>query len=578
MDRKWELKEVDELVVLEAAESSRLPPPLARVMALRGHHAPDAVRAFLNPRLSNLSDPFLLPDLEKAADRIWAAVDRQEAVTVFGDYDVDGVTASALLVRLLGALGAKVRGFIPDRMDEGYGLSEDALERCIQENGTSVLITVDCGTNSCESVTRAKSLGIDVIITDHHEPDRRTAPAYALINPKLADARTIGLQDLSGVGLAFKFAHALLKTGRAQGRAKAAQIKLDRYLDLVALGTVADLVPLTGENRILVRHGLDVMEQTDWPGLKALKAAAGIQGRADTFQIGFQLGPRINAAGRIGQPMQALRLLTTDEPAEAREIAMRLNRTNQERRRLEREMADEVIDEIDGYFDPLKNFGLVVARPGWHPGVVGIVASRVVRRYNRPAIVMGIHDDGGARGSCRSIEEFNVLEGLRDCEALLTKYGGHEMAAGVELPAGAIDRFRQAFNAASASVLKTLDLVPVRRIDAVLEADLITDGFFDKLSRLEPFGQDNPEPVWALRGVQVSGAPRVVGEDHLKLSIAARGRIFEAIAFNFPPDCLPAGPLDLAFILKQNHWNGRSRLQLQIKEMRAARAPDSEAF
>ncbi len=565
--KNWKLPAAEESAACSLAEQARLPMPIARVLAARGLPTAE-VEDFLNPRLAGLSDPFLLPGMEKAVPRIWAAIDTGETLSVFGDYDVDGVTSTALLIRLLNALGADVKAFIPDRIDEGYGLSQDALERCLAEHGSSLVISVDCGVNSVDSIAFAQGRGIDVIVTDHHEPAAETAPALALINPKLGTVPA--LENLSGVGVAFKLAHALLKVGREQGRPVVENIDLRDYLDIAALGTVADIVPLTGENRIIVRHGLTRLVETKWLGLQALKEVAGMKGEPDTFHLGFQLGPRINAAGRIGQPMQALRLLVTDDRSEARLIARLLDDTNRERRRIEREMADEAFAEIDAYFDPAKHFGLVVARKGWHPGVVGIVASRVSRHYNRPAIVMGIEDDGRARGSCRSVDEFDLLQGLHACETHLEKFGGHKMAAGVEVQAGALDAFKSAFNDAAATMLGGIDLTPVQRIDSEVKPADLSWEFLGCLKQLSPFGQDNPEPVWALRGVWVSGAPRVVGQNHLKLSVVADGQPFDAIAFNYPLEALPEGELDIAFTLKENNWNGNSSLQLQLCDVRPA--------
>ena len=564
----WKIRPVHESVVEEIKTRFDLPDPIARVLALRGYHAEAEIDAFLKPRLAGLSDPFLLPDMHKAVARIWAAINAHETITVFGDYDVDGVTSAALLTRFLNELDADVKPFIPDRLDEGYGLSHEALERCLDEHQSTLVITVDCGVNSVESVAATQAKGVDVIVTDHHEPEEKTAPALALINPKLGTAPE--LHALSGVGVAFKLAHALLKFGREQKQESALQPDLRNYLDIVALGTVADMVPLTGENRALVRSGLESLNRTQWEGMKALKRVAGIRGRADTYNLGFQLGPRINAAGRIGQPMQALQLLTTNDPNEAREIAELLDQTNQERQGIERQMADQAFAEIDGYFDPARHFGLVVAQEGWHPGVVGIVASRVSRHYNRPAIVMGIDEEGKVRGSCRSIDAFDVLEGLRACDHLLLKYGGHKMAAGVELAVESLDAFKHEFNQAAGAELEQLDLSPVQHIDAAVTATELGWEFFEQLDQLQPFGQDNPEAVWMIAGVRVSGQPRVVGNNHLKLSVISEGQTFDAIAFNYPLDQLPAGKLDLAFALKENNWNGNKSLQLQIKAIRAA--------
>ncbi|MDZ8117142.1 single-stranded-DNA-specific exonuclease RecJ [Pontiella agarivorans] len=564
--RHWKIRPVDEETVRKLSLQSELPLPLARVLALRGFHTPEMVERFLHPKLSGLSDPFLLPDMEKAVSRLWKAFQGGEIITVFGDYDVDGVTSAALLTRIFVALGANVKPFIPDRLDEGYGLSVQALERCISEHGSSVVVSVDCGVNSVDSVRMAQTRGVDVIVTDHHEPGEETAPAFALINPKLGTVKS--LEMLSGVGVAFKLAHALVKRGRELGDAAAAVLELREYLDIVSLGTVADIVPLREENRILVRHGLTQLARTRWPGLEALKNVAGVKGELETYHLGFQLGPRINASGRIGQPMEALSLLITPDSAQAQRIARVLDETNAERRKIEREMADAAFEEIDTYFDPEKHFGLVVAREGWHPGVVGIVASRVSRHYNRPAIIMGIEEEGHARGSCRSIAEYNMLDGLQACADLLSKFGGHKMAAGLEVKPGKLDDFKEQFNRAVFQSLENVDLTPVQPIDAVLEPRDVNQEFYCEMKKLRPFGQDNPEPVWAMEKMSVSGSPRVVGENHLKLSLVSKGCKFDAIAFNFPLEDLPPGRVDVAFVLKENCWMGNTTLQLQVLDIR----------
>ncbi len=562
--KKWYIAKADEGAVGQLAEQLQLPHSIARLLILRGINSPVAAQAFLHPRLDSLSDPSALPDIRPAVDRIWAAVHASESISIFGDYDVDGVTSTALMVRVLSELGASVSAFVPDRLDEGYGLSPDALERCLAEQQPGLLISVDCGTNSVDSIAQAQALGVDVIVTDHHEPAEETAPALALINPKLGS----GGENLSGVGVAFKLAHALIKHGRDQGFASAKQVDLRRYFDIVALGTVADLVPLTGENRTMVRHGLVQMHSTCWIGLESLKDVAAIRGELNTGHLGFQLGPRINAAGRIGEPMQAVRLLTTSDPLEARNIANLLNRNNQERREIERKITDQAMAEIDSYFDPGKHFGLVVSGDRWHPGVVGIVASRVSHRYNRPAIVMGVDEEGTARGSCRSIEAFDILAGLQTCRQHLSKFGGHKMAAGLEVKPGELEAFKTAFNEAAMQQLQPVDLTPVQQVDAVVDPRDLDWAFFEKMRHLRPFGQENPEPVWALKNACVLGAPRVVGQKHLKLNLAAEGQSFDAIAFNYPLDALPAGALDVAFTLKENNWNGGSSLQLQVKDIR----------
>jgi len=566
--KRWKLLAANHGLTAKLAAETGLPEPVARVLVLRGFDTAETAREFMEPRLADLTDPFLLPGMDKAVRRIWQAIDRKETITIFGDYDVDGVTSAALLTRVLCELGAIVKPFIPDRFDEGYGLSKDALERCLEDHRSTLVISVDCGVNSVESVSFAKQQGVDVIVTDHHEPEAQTAPAFALINPKLGTVPE--LANLSGVGVAFKLAHGLVKTGRSENRKNAAVIDLRDYLDIAALGTVADIVPLIKENRIIVRYGLEKLAESKWPGMTALKDTAGMRGEPDTYHLGFQLGPRINAAGRIGQPMEALMLLITPDPSQAKRIAKLLDETNIERRRIEHEIAERAFEEIDAYFNPAENYGLVVAGEGWHPGVVGIVATRVSQRYNRPAIVMGIEPDGNACGSCRSISEYSLLEGLHTCADLLNRFGGHKMAAGVEVKSGQLETFKIRFNAAVKTALENIDLSPVQQIDAVVSAEQLDRPFYEQLRKLKPFGQGNPEPIWALKNAQLSGVPRIVGQNHLKLTLLSDGKLFDAIAFNYYPESLPEGAIDVAFTLTENHWNGSTALQLQIKDIRPA--------
>ena len=566
LQKKWEIRTANLEKVRDLVAAMGIPAPLAHVLVTRGFNTAEDAAQFLRPRLAELDDPFLLPDMERAVQRIWRAIDAQECITVFGDYDVDGVTAAALMIRVLRTLGARVEGFVPDRLEEGYGLSVDAVERCLAGRETQLLVTVDCGTNSVESVAYAQARNVDVVVTDHHEPEELTADAYALINPKLGTSGG----PLAGVGVAFKLAHALVLSGSERPEMDHARSVLRSVLDLVALGTVADIVPLVGENRTFVRCGLLQMESTEWVGMKALKEVAGLKGELNTGHLGFQLGPRINASGRIGEPEQAVRLLTTDDLAEARAIAKLLDRDNQERRAIERKMADEAFEEIDRWFNPEENYGLVVAREGWHPGVVGIVASRVARHYNRPAVIVSIDPDGSARGSCRSIEAFDLLEGLQACSEHLSQFGGHRMAAGLEIASDALDAFKAAFNTVARQALEPLDLSPVLSVDAVLEVEDLDWDFWKKLKQLRPFGQNNPEPVWAMLNVQVAGAPQVIGKKHLKFAVGDGQSTFNAIAFDYPLEVLPAGKIDIAFVLEENQWYGRSDLQLQVKDIRPA--------
>lgn len=560
----WRVASCDEGQAATLAARLRLPLPAARLLAARGLRDDEAVDRFLNPRLSDLGDPFDLPALDRAVERIWQAIDQRERIAVFGDYDVDGISSTALLVQVLRKLGADAEPFLPHRMEEGYGLSPEALARCVETLAPRLIVTVDCGTGSVAAVQQAARSGIDVVITDHHTPSAELAPAVALVNPKLGPNESLHL--LAGVGVVLKLCHGLVKHGRDAGRPGAA-LDLRSYLDLVALGTIADIVPLTGENRILARYGLAQLNRTTSPGLKALADVAGIDKRIDAYEVGFRLAPRLNAAGRLGDALQSLELLLSQDPARIAELAQHLDATNRERQEIEARIVKQALDEIDGYFDPAKNFGLVVAQPGWHPGVVGIVASRIAQRYNRPVAVIALDGDGG-RGSCRSIDGFDVVAGLDACKDLLRKHGGHTMAAGLEIDASNVEAFATRFNGAAAAALAGSDLRPVQRVDAWMDLDEADDRMVDALDNLRPFGMGNTTPVWAARDVRLVGQPRIVGQGHLKLLVAAGGAQREAIGWGLGGRAVPDGPLDLAFQLRKESYLGRERIVLNIQDFR----------
>lgn len=556
----------DEPAELLARELS-LPLPIARLLVARGFADLESADRFLNPRLSALGDPFDLPGLNLAADRVWRALDAGERIVVFGDYDVDGITSTALLVQVLRQLGADVQPFLPHRLDEGYGLGLDALNRCIETCHPALIITVDCGTGSVEAVLEAQKRGVDVMVTDHHQPGQHIAPALAVVNPKLgADER---LHNLAGVGVAFKVCHGIAKQGRALGRTAAAGLDLKPYLDLVALGTIADIVPLVDENRILARHGLSQINQTLNVGLAALIEVVGIHDRVDAYEVGFQLGPRLNAAGRLGDAQRALDLLLGRDASKSTELAVELDRSNRERQRIEAQTLKEALEDLGPRFDPDRDRGLVVGRPGWHPGVVGIVASRLLQRFYRPVAVIALSDEGG-RGSCRSIEGFDMMAGLNACADDLAKFGGHTMAAGLELKPGRLDSFAAAFNQAAAALLKGRDLRPVQRIDAWIGLDEVDNDLISAMDRMRPFGLGNSTPVWAARSVRVVGVPRVVGQGHLKLLLATGGRQIEAMGWGMAGRLLPSGPMDVAFQVKRDRYRGQERLVLHLQDFRPA--------
>lgn len=566
-EKVWrEISPPDEAAAAALARELSLPIAVARLLISRGHSDSVSARNFLTSKLSEVSDPFTLPDMEAAVDRIWRALTAGERIVVFGDYDVDGISSTALLMQTLRRLRADAHPFLPHRVEEGYGLGLDALKRCLAEHNPSLIITVDCGTGSVEAVREASRLGVDVVVTDHHEPGDHRAPAVALVNPKFGSDQN--LHALAGVGVVFKLCHALVKRGREMGQS-AARLDLRVYLDLVALGTIADIVPLVGENRILARHGLARMSDTESVGLRALKAIAGIKDEVGAYEVGFQIAPRLNAAGRLGDAQQALQLLLSDDETESMLLGRELDASNRERREVEAAILKEALEELETRFDPARDMGLVIGRENWHPGVIGIVASRIVQHFHRPAAVVAVSEEGG-RGSCRSIEGLDVTAVLRSCANHLAKFGGHTMAAGLELKPGQLDSFSEAFNAAASDLLSGRDLRPVQKIDAWLNLDEVDEALMRAMEQMKPFGLGNATPVWGARRARVIGPPRKVGNGHLKMQVASGGRQFEALGWNMAERVIPEGPVDLAFQLRRNVYMGRESLTLNLQDFRAA--------
>ncbi len=558
---------VDRASARMLADALSLPRPIAEVLVARGYASVEEADRFLKPRLTELRPPEHLPDIAPAAARIWRAIDAKERVAVFGDYDVDGVTSTALMVQVLRHLGADVVPFLPHRLEEGYGLSSVALQRCLDDHGPTLIITVDCGTGSVAAVQEAQSRGVDVIITDHHQLGEQLPEAVAVVNPQRgADA---DLKRLAGVGVAFKLCHAILKQGR-EAKREEASLDLRPLLDLVALGTIADVVPLVGENRILSAHGLSRLRKTTSAGLNELMSVAGIKrDEVHAYHVGFQIGPRLNAAGRLGGAEAALNLLLSLEEQPARELAEFLNAANRERQDAEKEILNAALDDLQARFDPERDFGLVVAGEDWNPGVIGIVASRLVQHFSRPVIVIAKDEDGG-RGSCRSIGEFDIVAGLRACAKHLSKFGGHAMAAGLELKPGQLEPFAEAFNRVAAAALGHRDLRPSLRIDGVVSLDEVDAAFFAAQESMRPFGMGNPTPVWAALGVRVVGPPRILKDKHLKLVVSSGAQQFAAMGWDMGGREVPDGPIDIAFQIKENRYGGRVSLDLILQDFRPA--------
>jgi len=561
MQRRWIFPDTDKgLAISKLRQELNLPECLAHVLVRNGLAEPSLADSFLQPRLKNLSDPFLLPNMEAAARRVLLALERNEKIVLYGDYDVDGVASLALLQRFLTAMGGRVTAFLPHRIEEGYGLSQSGVERCVEEHAPQLLIAVDCGTNSHAEVAQFYAAGAEVVILDHHEPSSHLPKCEALVNPKLADRFTY----LCSGGVVFKLAHAVLKL------APNADVDLKDYLDLVALATVADIVPLIDENRILVHRGLQQMSQTRWPGLRALMTVADVRAPIQSSDIGFRLGPRINASGRLGTALESLRLLLCNDPREAAKLADSLDQQNRERQTVERSLIQEVDTWVAENYDAERDVCIVAGQRDWHHGVLGIVAARIMRRHHRPTLLIGFDDEGIGKGSGRSIEGISLVEALTQCSEHLDKFGGHEMAAGVTVKESNFEAFREAFRKSAHSLVNTDILTPKLRLDAELDLDDVCFSLLDQQQRLEPYGQANLQPVFAARGVVPNAQPRVLKEKHLKLEFQAGRQKLGAIFFNGATDPLPRPPWDVAFTIERNEYNGRTDVQLQVVAIRSA--------
>ena len=537
-------------------------PLIARILHQRGYVTAEEQLAFLEPKLNVLSDPFLLPEMGAAVDRLLQAIDAGERVALYGDYDVDGVTSLTLFKTVLGAYGLDARTFLPHRMDEGYGLSIEGLARCLDEHSPNLIIAVDCGTASIEEVAwLADEKGIDTIICDHHEarPDGRPQ-CVALVNPKLGD----DFHYLCSAGVVFKVAHALLK------RRPLAGFDLRDYLDIVAVGTVADIVPLVAENRALVRRGLHELAKGRNPGIAALAEAAGTSAPFDSADIGFKLGPRLNASGRLDSAQASLDLLLAEDPGQARTLALALDARNRERQQIEAKIREQALALVAETFDPGRDVAIVLGSEEWHAGVVGIVASRISKRFHRPTFIIAFEEDGSGKGSGRSVEGISLVAAIDRCREFLVKGGGHEMAAGISLQRDQLDAFREAFSAAVREQISGDELTPRLYLDAETGLGEISDALLPSYLKLEPLGQHNPRPIFLVRGVQPAAEPRVLKEKHLRLSLRQDGVTREAMYFGGNEEPLPLPPWDIAFTVNRNEWRGRVSLQMIVEDIRSA--------
>jgi single-stranded-DNA-specific exonuclease len=552
----------DETSVAALVATLHLPPTVARLLCQRGFGDIERAKRYLRPRLEHLHVPGAMRDLDGAVERLVTAIRSDELVLVHGDYDVDGMCSTSLLLRTIRILGGRAIPFIPRRLEDGYDLGDAGVRAAIAA-GASVLVSSDCGTNALAPVAALGEAGIDVIVADHHLPSGPLPSSLAVLNPKRPGCEYPD-KDLAAVGVVFKLAVALTRAMHAD------VTPVYRMLDLVALATIADVAPLRGENRIFSRAGLRLLTQSNNAGLRAMLRAAGLADKRVTAgQVAFILAPRLNAAGRIGHALRGVELLTTDDEGHANSIARELEEMNLRRQEIDRATlaaAQRLLDTVD--LDATA--GLVLAADGWHPGVIGIVASRLVEEIHRPVVLVALDGESG-KGSGRSIAAFDLHEGLTECRDLLTRFGGHRAAAGLTVERRNVDAFRARFNEVAKSKLEPDDLVPQLRVDLEISMAEATGDLESLLRHFEPFGVGNAAPVFVVRGVRLAAPPRVVGADHLRLRLTGEGKYLDAIGWRMAAlatELPPNAELEVAFRLERDEWSGLPRLQAKLADIR----------
>ena len=561
--KRWTIQKHNRAEAKELAESLKISPLVAALLISRGYETEKSAAKFLNPSYEDLHEPFLLKGMKTAVERILKAIENDEKILVWGDYDVDGTTGTVVLRKALEILGAKTAFHIPNRFTEGYGINISALEKA-KERGFTLVISVDCGSRSFEPVAWANENGLDFIITDHHLPDeeRGNPNAFAVINPNQKDCEYPD-KNLAGVGVAFKLVHALL-------REKNKEKVIKGFLKVVAIGTIADVMKLTGENRAIVSLGLKDLPKARNYGLKALMEVAACTGEMSSYDIGFRIAPRINAAGRMDAARYVVDLLETDDFDEARRLAEMLDSRNRERQQVQIDITKKALFETEGITN--QNF-VVVAGEGWHQGVIGLAASKISEKLYRPSIVISLKE-GIGKGSARSISGYHLLKGLESCEELFEQFGGHQAAAGMTIKQENIEELQKRLNAHATENLSEEDLIPEIKIDALVSSKTLDLALIDELKRLAPFGMGNPKPKFLTKNLFLTADPFVMKEKHLKLKLADKGgKPFEAVWWDGVEkskdiSLAPNGSFDLAYSAEANTWRGNTRLQLVVQDIR----------
>jgi len=562
MKNNWIIEKENPKLRDKLAKSLQIFPITAQILVNRGIENETEANLFLNCTLFDLPSPYLMKGMDRAVERIKKALENNERIAIYGDYDVDGVTSTALLYSFLKVLKANVTYYNPDRLKEGYGINIDAVKK-LAEQGVSLIISGDCGITAVKEIEQAKELGVEFIVTDHHQPPQELPRAVSILNPKLSECKYPG-KEIVGVGVIFNLVIALRRALRDEGFFKNGEPNLGDYLDLVALGTVADCAPLLDVNRILVKEGIKRMQSPKRLGVQALKEASSIKGEVTSYDLGFKLGPRINASGRMSTAENAVALFISEDLGEARELAKELNEKNSNRQSTEAEIIKEAISLLESNPALIGANSIVLASRNWHPGIIGIVASRIVEKYEKPTMLIAISEDGVGKGSGRSLEGINIYAALSECRELFLQFGGHEQAAGLSIREEDVEKFREMFDKALENSEEQYE--KKLKVDCSIELDSLTDSLISEFELLQPFGIGNPEPALLSRTVEVV-SQRIFKDKHLGFKVKKGTKLFDAIWFNMKEPFTLPDKVDMVFTPEFNKWNGKKEIRLRVKDV-----------